>query len=339
MKKNNEIINWDILHAALSSNPDPHLQQQWQQACKENEQYLFLYNELKPHFEQADEPEWSDLFTHLDRINRLHQLPQQQPARIHAFSPRVWWMAAAILGVGCALLLLFHFFRSEKMDSNIPVAWKLVKAPEGKVTLLHFPDGSEISLAPASLLKYPGNFDSRKREVYLSGEAYFSIAKDSARPFLVHSGPVTTRVTGTSFSVKSDTASGRYEIKLVEGTVSLLEKKQQGEQLLGNLLPHQAFYYNKADQHWHIEPITNSEAAAIAAGGFVFRNTTLRDIARQLELYYSVAVSFTNEKIQQLEFSGIFEKPTLSKILHVIEAGGKVTISRKQDLIIISPKN
>ncbi|WP_127127031.1 FecR family protein [Pseudoflavitalea rhizosphaerae] len=338
MKKNNDPINWDLLHAALTSNPDPALQQQWKQCCTENGQYLILYNELKPLFEQADEPEWADLSHHLDRINRLHQLPTTRRTRIFAIPRKTWWIAAAILGVVSSAWLALHFARSGR-NETAPVTWKLVKAPEGKLTLLHFPDGSVISLTPASLLKYPGNFDSRKREVYLSGEAYFSIAKDSARPFLVHSGPVTTRVTGTSFSVKSDTTNGKYEIRLVEGSVSLLEKKGAGEQLLGNLLPNQAFYYNKAKHNWHIEPMTESEAAAIAAGGFVFRNKPLQEIARQLELYYSVAVSFTDKRIRHFEFSGIFEKPTLSKILQVIEAGGKVKISRKQDLIIISPKN
>lgn len=338
MKKNNDPINWELLHAALTSNPDPTLQQQWLQTCTENEQYLRLYKELKPYFEQADEPEWADLSHHLDRINRLHQLPSARNQRIFAIPRKTWWIAASILSIVSSAWLALHFFRSGE-NVSAPATWKLVKAPEGKVTLLHFPDGSVISLAPASLLKYPGNFDNRKREVYLSGEAYFSIAKDSARPFLVHSGPVTTRVTGTSFSVKSDTSNGKYEIKLVEGSVSLLEKKEAGEQLLGHLLPHQAFYYNKADHNWHIEPMADREAAAIAAGGFVFRNKPLREIARQLELYYAVTVSFTDKRIRYLEFSGIFEKPTLSKILHVIEASGKVTISRKQDLIIISPKN
>lgn len=334
MKKTNEAINWDLLHAALTSDPDPAIRQQWQQACADNGQYLALYNELKPHFEQADEPEWADLSTHLDRVNRLHQIAQPTKGRVVTIPKQIWWIAAAVIGIVATLVVL-----PKGKPAPAPLSWKLVRAAEGKSTVLHFPDGSVINLTPASLLRYPNNFDPAKREVYLSGEAYFSIAKDTARPFLVHSGPVTTRVTGTSFSVKSDTLTGVYEIKLVEGSVSLLESKQQGEQLLGNLLPHQAFYYNKAANNWHIEPMSDSESAAIAAGGFVFRNTPLRDIARQLELYYAISVSFANNSIQQLEFSSIFEKPTLSNILHVIEASGKVRITRRQDHIIFSPKN
>lgn len=340
MRKNNDSINWDLLYAALTSDPDPLICQRWQQACKDNEQYLFLYNELKPCFEQADEPELADLSNHLDRINRLHQATSQ-PAknkRLFTISRQVWWIAAVVLGICFTLWMVMDSQRVPYTAMASAVTWKLVKAPEGKVTLLHFPEGSVITLAPASILRYPTPFDSKKREVYLAGEAYFSITKDTARPFLVHSGPVTTKVTGTAFSVKSDTLGGEYAIKLVEGSVSLLQYHEGGEQLLSNLLPRQAFYYSKEKGNWHIEPMTDGEAAAIAAGGFVFKNTPLREIARQLELYYSVSISFTSQAIQRLEFSNIFEKPTLSNILHVIEASGKVRITRRQDQIIISPK-
>lgn len=340
MKKNNETVNWDLLYAVLTSDPDPSIHEQWQQACQENEQYLVLYNEWKPHFELADEPEWADLFTHLDRINRLHQaVPKPvKKKNIMRIPQQLWWAAACILGFSLTAWYIIQQGNSAPAKENKPLTWKRIKGAEGRVTLMHFPDGSVISLSPASILRYPDSFDSQKREVYLTGEAYFNIAKDTSRPFLVHSGLVTTKVTGTSFSVKSDTATGEYEVKLVEGSVSLLHNQAEGQRLLGSLLPQQAFYYSHKNDNWHIEPITAAEAAAIAAGGFVFKNTPLWKIARQLELYYAVEISFSTEAIKQLQFTNIFEKPTLSNILHVIQSSGKVTIVRGQDHIIISPK-
>lgn len=338
MKKNNDTFNWDILYAALTSDPDPAVQEEWIRACREDEQYLLLYKELRPHFEQADEPEWADLSLHLDRINRLHHSDSQPVgnSRVIAITKRWWWFAAVTVGIGIITFFAINRFHTEKSP---PISWKLVKAAEGKVTLLHFPDGSVISLSPASVIRYPGNFDTKKREVFLSGEAYFTIARDSTRPFYVHCGPISTKVTGTAFSVKGDSTSGEYEVRLVEGSVSLLQGRTQDKELLGNLLPKQAFYYHQQRDNWHIEPMTERETAAVAGGGFVFKNMPLWKIAGLLERYYAVSIGFSKPAVQQLEFTAIFERPTLSDILQVIAASRKVKITRRQDMIIFSPKN
>ena len=64
-------------------------------------------------------------------------------------------------------------------------------------------DGTKVYLNAASELKYPVQFDSKKRQVHLSGEAYFEVAKDECRPFFVQAGDVRIRVLGTSFNVTS----------------------------------------------------------------------------------------------------------------------------------------
>lgn len=337
MKKNDIPINIELLYAALTADPDPALQAQWQQARSVNPQYDLLYQEMKPLFEQADEPEWADLYKHLDRINRLHQVtpqPNGQERRIPAYR-HWWWVAAIVTGICVGAWWILQLTQPGKA---IPITWKKVQAPEGRTTLLHFPDGSVVSLSPASLISFPNQFEPTKREVYLKGEAFFTIAKDSMRPFLVHSGPITTRVTGTAFAVKGDSTTGEYEVQLVEGTVSLLQAQEQGEQVLANLLPQQSFQFNQSDAHWHIEPMSARETAAIASGGFVFRNTPLKKIARQLELYYGVAIGFEQSNIKQLEFTAYFERPTLNHILQVLEASGKISIHRRQNKLIFSHK-
>jgi transmembrane sensor len=87
-------------------------------------------------------------------------------------------------------------------------------------------DGSVVSLEPGSEIRYPAKFDS-KREVYLSGEAFFQVSKDAARPFLVYTNEVTTKVLGTSFRIKAYHQEKEIVVAVKTGKVSVLAQVAQ----------------------------------------------------------------------------------------------------------------
>jgi ferric-dicitrate binding protein FerR (iron transport regulator) len=95
--------------------------------------------------------------------------------------------------------------------------------------LLKLGDGSVVILNPLARLKYPRNFLDKKREVWLSGEAFFEISKNAKRPFFVYSNELTVAVLGTSFSVRAGQKDNLYQVKVSTGKVAVCARKSNGE--------------------------------------------------------------------------------------------------------------
>src|SRR5699024_2915773 len=90
-----------------------------------------------------------------------------------------------------------------------------------------FGDGSVIQLNAESTLRYPSKFDSNKREVYLEGEAFFSVERDTTRPFIIHAGGTATQVLGTSFNIRAYEGEDKVQVAVVEGEVAVTEEKAE----------------------------------------------------------------------------------------------------------------
>ncbi len=120
-----------------------------------------------------------------------------------------------------ALLFLWGYLYHERSASPfIEVA-----TATGEHKSFRLSDGSVIRLAPGSSFSYPGEFADSIREVHLEGEAFFDVSPDKARPFVVSSGKVKTRVLGTSFLVQTFLNAEAVEVTVVSGKVSVYDEK------------------------------------------------------------------------------------------------------------------
>ena len=90
---------------------------------------------------------------------------------------------------------------------------------------LRLPDGSQLTLMAHSQASYPRSFDADKREIYLKGDALFSVVHEGKRPFLVYSGTLVTRVLGTRFRVQARPDDGRMMVSVLSGKVSVMDRK------------------------------------------------------------------------------------------------------------------
>ena len=157
-------------------------------------------------------------------LQRLMQLADWQPVQSEEPNPdlfappprpylRKWWP----VGVAAALLVLAVFFRGDgslPSPSRVPAADTYVRLNEQRV----LPDGSTVELNDGSVLEV--HFTAQERRVRLSGEAHFTVAKNSQRPFSVDASGVVIRAVGTAFNVRQDPTS--VEVLVTEGKVCLL---------------------------------------------------------------------------------------------------------------------
>lgn len=192
-------------------------------------------------------------------------------------------------------------------------------------------DGTLVHLNYNTRVIYPEKFSRSKREVYLDGEAYFMVAKDRSRPFIVHTPEGDVKVYGTEFWMstrREDIAA--TQVVLVKGSVGITPSGHQ-EQMMK---PGQQC--SIANGQWTIENVDLEPFVAWNTGSYVFENATLERLMNVIAQWYGYEVVFRNEKARRKLFTGEIDKyssiePMLEAIRTVTDA--EIHISGEQIVI------
>ena len=210
--------------------------------------------------------------------------------------------------------------------------YNTLKTPRGGEYTITLSDGSRVYLNASSELKYPVLFDEKKREVRLSGEAYFEVAKDSERPFYVVTNTVRIKVYGTSFNVNTYNLANIQTV-LVEGKIGIQEKNSDVEFAVE---PGQLALYDREKGTMEIRDVDVLSYVAWKNQEFVFDGKSLEDIMNTLSLWYDVDVFFQTASLKQLHFTGHLGRyEDISHILDAISGVTQVKFSVKGRTIIV----
>ena len=172
------------------------------------------------------EEQWALLRQRIESTNQVTIKPQPLDR---------WWLkvAAAFLLGG---ILSWALFSQLMLPSPALSEVVTIETPLGSTSNITLPDGTQVSLNAGSNLKYSGDFGEDNREVELVGEAYFDVAKDPSKVFLVKTTELNIKAYGTAFNVKSYPEEGTIETTLIEGKVgvtrSAFEYKDTDEVML-----------------------------------------------------------------------------------------------------------
>lgn len=190
----------------------------------------------------------------------------------------------------------------------------LLTTPNGSVYQVLLSDGSRVWLNAASSLRYPARFQGAERSVTLTGEAYFEIAADPAKPFRVlAAGGNEVQVLGTRFNMNAYPDKHALQTTLLDGAVKV--KSPRGESLLAPgqqavVAPDGGISRSTAD----LEAVM-----AWKSGTYVFRKTGIRQIMRQLARWYNVKVRYEGN-VPDREFTGeISRELELASVLKILE--------------------
>lgn len=183
------------------------------------------------------------------------------------------------------------------------VVYNTMTTPKGRQFSLLLPDGTRIWLNAASSIRYPTVFAGQERKVELTGEAYFEVAKNMKKPFLVNvNEKVTVEVLGTHFNVNAYENEATINTTLLEGSVRVNGKKiklgQQAQienQLAGQQSQQEIQVVNDADL---------DKVMAWKNGLIFFSGATLDEIMRQLERWYDIEVKYENNKVPNTQLAG-----------------------------------
>src|SRR5690606_6265177 len=253
----------------------------------------------------------------VDRL--LQTIRDQQPAPalrpVRTRSSR-WYAAAAVLLLAIAGAGYFFLTRQAPVRqvsyAELTAHRQLVENvnTSGSPIQLTLPDGSSISLAPDSRIAYAAGFDSaRTRDVYLSGQAFFDVARIPNRPFRVFANDIVTKVLGTSFCIRSFENDTTIQVTVRTGKVSVytntsghagVENDAPGNPGEVILAPNQRLVYEKAAQKFQKVLLENPLmiAPAEADRNMVYEEASLKKVFDAIASAYDISIVYDEDLLQ-----------------------------------------
>lgn len=226
-----------------------------------------------------------------------------------------------------------HLLVAADHASAVIREYNTLTTPRARQQQLMLPDGTHIWLNAASSLRFPTVFAGNTREVEITGEAYFEVAKDAARPFRVRIGNSTVEVLGTHFNIMAYNNEPAVQTTLLEGSVKVSRDQQSIV-----LKPGQAS--SVSNQGLELIQHADTEMAIAWKNGLqVFRNTALTTILRQVERWYDVTIEYKGAVTDGITFSGEVPRGvSLAELLKVFESNNlHFNINATQRIVTVTP--
>ena len=220
----------------------------------------------------------------------------------------------------------------EKRETE-ELIYNKVTVPRAGEYALTLSDGTRVWLNSDTEIRYPVAFSGKQRIVFLTGEAYFEVTKDSTRPFRVVVNDMEVKVYGTSFNVNTH-YRGTVQTALVEGKVGI-RVKSTGEEFL--LKPNQVAKFDVQGKDVEVSDVDTYYYTAWRVGEFVFQNETIEEIMDRLCLWYDTEVFYANDDVKGKRFTGVIARFTdVADVLHLIGETATVRFNLKGNTITVS---
>ena len=252
-----------------------------------------------------------------NRTSRKHE-----PAKI--LKPRFFWLRVAasiilVAGLGVTLFMLV----------NKNTAPKEMVAQTGQNVLIDtLSDGSVITLNKRSTITYPSKFKGNTRAIALKGEAFFNVAPDKKKPFIISVNDVQVTVVGTSFNIKSE--NGITEVVVETGIVQVTRSGKTVELIAGEKIVMSANDSNAAK-----EKVSDKLYNYYRSKEFVCDDTPLWKLVQVVNEAYDAKIVIGRKELNDMRLTTTFNNESLEQVLEVIRLTFDITVIKKEDGQII----
>lgn len=349
-------IVWNLIAKKLNCEAAPEELKELEDILRKNPDLHYPIQTImdlwSPSHTLVDQEEAQSAFDrHMNRMRELnipiHSTDEGYPFLVdqaRRTRKRNFWLLSSTL----LLLLLFtgaYFFKTSStvpatVNAAAPKTISQVTTQYGSKTSLVLPDGTKVWLNSGSTLSYDKNFDVKLREVVLSGEGFFDVVHNAEKPFIIHTAKINIKVLGTRFNVKSYPTNKTTEASLIRGSIEVSFKDIPSEKII--LKPNEKIVVATDDVHLRkvetkkIQKIVNQPIVAVqhltyeplsganietswVENKLIFQDESFEDLARQMERWYGVNISFKDIETQELHFTGIFKNESIMAALEALK--------------------
>lgn len=273
---------------------------------------------------------------HSREKDKLHQELQSSNKRVFP----LWIKVAAVLLVIINMGALTFYGLRKSPDHQDGITEFVV--PYGARSRVKLPDGTAVWLNSGSRLQYSSTYNQKEREISLEGEAFFSVAKNKNRPFIVKASGLKIQALGTEFNVKSYAGEGILETTLVSGRVSIVKDKDKSNAAIIYLKPSEKLTYVKKTGTLYtsfentgknnqalpkvrlkrdslfVKPIDPEPFVAWKDNRLVFRNESLAEMVVKMERWFDIKIVIKDKSLLESHFTGTIENETFLDVLRIL---------------------
>ncbi|MCF6402481.1 FecR domain-containing protein [Chitinophaga filiformis] len=282
---------------------------EWVDQAPDNKRLLQQYLQVWSHAGKEGTYNAPDLQRELQRLNIGATPPEgnRKTPLLRTLFIRRAVAAVFILCFGAALLVFLHPWQPTKVPSMLALT------SSDDILRDTLPDHSSVTLTPGSRLERPASFDDAGRTVHLHGEAYFSVAPDARKPFIVHTGSADIKVIGTAFNVRTNKDS--VTVQVDNGAVLFFDNNDSVI-VKGGM---QSTYLVDT-HHFSTTKLEGSNDYAYATKVFRFQATRLASVVGTLEKAYNVKIVLENKKLADCTLTTSFTNMPIEYVMEVITA-------------------
>lgn len=209
----------------------------------------------------------------------------------------------------------------------------ILYVPAGQRAQITLQDGTEVWLNAQSTLIYPSHFSKKRRTVEIEGEAFFDVAEERKRPFIVSTQHIDMKVLGTQFNVYSYPDAGYIQTDLIEGCVKIYQRDNEKRCII--MKPDEQVIIRGSNMTTN--NTTNPEHMLWRKGIYAFTNERLITIIEKLQLYYDVKIVVEDPEIFNVRYTGKFrQRDGIDEILSILQTIQSFKIDKDRENNIIT---
>lgn len=233
------------------------------------------------------------------------------------------WIAAVvavlIFVTGAIPLYLVNFSQEKgQVENNVATVTKITRKGEKLTTKL--PDGTRVLMNAMSKIEFPEEFRGAVRKIRVEGEAYFEVAKDIQKPFIVKSGAIETKALGTEFNVRTNRANGEIVVSLKEGKVLVQPTYQSNTKNRGHILrPGEQIIFDHEGNLLTLEDFDYDKSIGWKDGTLYFDEANIDELINKLEGWYGVEISLINRPSGNWRFTSVYKDESLENVLRGLQ--------------------
>jgi len=309
----------------------------WYNASTENKELFF---QLKSIYELRNKdlnPDNKELLESWDRLIKKIRL-KQEPVRLKKSINKNLLRKISITGVAAVILILLIIGIRINYANN---TWIEVQSnTPGNIKKIELSDGSTVHLNASSTLRYPKKFNRKSRELFLDGEAYFNVTKDSSHPFIINLDNQQIEVLGTQFNVLAYSTDNIAVTTLINGSVKLTTfetGKSMKDEII--LQPGDQAIFDKKTSTYQVLHAKTENVTSWIDGEYTFKNKSLEEITNRLEKIYQITFIIQDESLKDKSYTGkFFSYQKVDEIVDILNFKNDINYEIDNDTVLLYRK-